>query len=99
MSERERADEPAEGSSHQHTVDEWRELASKDLKGADPAPLVPPRPEGIDVNPLYPGADIADVDPQSLPGFAPFPRGVRATMYANRPWTLRQYAGFSTAEE
>ena len=99
MSERERANQPAEANSEHHTVDEWRALASKDLKGADPDSLVRTRPEGIDVKPLYTEADLEGVDTASLPGFAPFTRGVRATMYANRPWTLRQYAGFSTAEE
>jgi len=57
------------------------------------------RPEGIDVKALYTADDIEDLDTDTLPGFAPFTRGVRATMYANRPWTIRQYAGFSTAEE
>src|ERR687894_3215698 len=78
----------------------WRELASKELKGADPDSLVWHTPEGIDVRPLYTGADLDGVPHlDSLPGLEPFLRGVRATMYANRPWTLRQYAGFSTAEE
>jgi methylmalonyl-CoA mutase len=79
---------------------EWEAAASKDLKGADPAGLVWVTPEGIAVKPIYTAADLeamADVD--TLPGFAPFTRGVRATMYTNRPWTIRQYAGFSTAEE
>ena len=78
----------------------WAEAASKDLKGADPASLVWETPEGIAVKPLYTAADLealGDVD--TLPGFAPFTRGVRATMYTGRPWTIRQYAGFSTAEE
>ena len=79
---------------------DWRELAAKDLKGADPDTLVWSTPEGIDVRPLFTSEDLADVDAlDSLPGFPPFLRGVRATMYANRPWTIRQYAGFSTAEE
>ena len=78
----------------------WADAASKDLKGADPADLVWETPEGIAVKPIYTAADLealGDVD--TLPGFAPYPRGVRATMYTNRPWTIRQYAGFSTAEE
>ena len=78
----------------------WADAASKDLKGADPADLVWETPEGIAVKPLYTAADLealGDVD--TLPGFAPYTRGVRATMYTNRPWTIRQYAGFSTAEE
>ena len=82
------------------TLDDWRELAAEDLKGADPDSLVWATPEGIDVKPLYTPADLAGVEAlDSLPGFPPFVRGVRATMYANRPWTIRQYAGFSTAEE
>ena len=78
----------------------WADAASKDLKGADPADLVWETPEGIAVKPIYTAADLealGDVD--TLPGFAPYTRGVRATMYTNRPWTIRQYAGFSTAQE
>jgi methylmalonyl-CoA mutase len=82
------------------TLDDWRELAAKDLKGADPDTLVWHTPEGIEVKPLYTADDLAGIEGlDSLPGFAPFVRGPRATMYANRPWTIRQYAGFSTAEE
>jgi len=78
----------------------WSEAASKDLKGADPAGLIWETPEGISVKPLYTAADLEDLgEVDTLPGFAPFTRGVRATMYTNRPWTVRQYAGFSTAEE
>ncbi len=81
------------------TLEDWRALASKDLKGADPDTLVWTTPEGIDVKPLYTAADTADLDVDTLPGFPPYTRGVRATMYTGRPWTIRQYAGFSTAEE
>ncbi|HET6834313.1 MAG TPA: methylmalonyl-CoA mutase family protein, partial [Acidimicrobiales bacterium] len=82
------------------SLDDWRALAAEDLEGADPDSLVWATPEGIDVRPLYTPADLAGVEAlDSLPGFPPFVRGVRATMYANRPWTIRQYAGFSTAEE
>ncbi|MGQ0833290.1 MAG: methylmalonyl-CoA mutase [Microthrixaceae bacterium] len=78
----------------------WRELARKDLKGADPDSLVWHTPEGIDVRPLYLREDLDGIDAvDSLPGISPFVRGVRSTMYAGRPWTIRQYAGFSTAEE
>jgi methylmalonyl-CoA mutase len=81
-------------------LDDWRASAAKDLKGSDPESLTWPTPEGIDVRPLYTAADLEGLDfVDSLPGFPPFVRGVRATMYANRPWTIRQYAGFSTAEE
>ncbi|MCW3849064.1 methylmalonyl-CoA mutase [Sphingomonas sp. LB-2] len=81
--------------SDKPTVPDWQALASKEVKGRD---LTWRTPEGIDVKPLYTEADVADLDP-GLPGFAPFTRGVRASMYAGRPWTIRQYAGFSTAEE
>ena len=74
---------------------DWQALAAKETRGAD---LTWPTPEGIQVKPLYTADDVAGLDP-GLPGFAPFTRGVRATMYAGRPWTIRQYAGFSTAEE
>ena len=76
-------------------IDDWAKAAAKEVKGKD---LTWPTPEGIAVKPLYTAEDVADVDP-GLPGFAPFTRGVRASMYAGRPWTIRQYAGFSTAEE
>ena len=80
------------------SLDDWKALAGKDLKGRSPDELIRTRPEGIDVKPLYTAADIENLDVDTLPGLAPFTRGVRATMYANRPWTIRQYAGFSTAE-
>lgn len=78
---------------------DWLKLAEKELKrSADN--LVWHTPEGIDVKPLYTADDLNDVDHlDSLPGFEPYVRGPRATMYAGRPWTIRQYAGFSTAEE
>ncbi|QJQ33093.1 methylmalonyl-CoA mutase [Sphingomonas lacunae] len=76
------------------TYDDWQAAASKEVKGKD---LNWETPEGITVKPLYTAADVSE-DP-GLPGFAPFTRGVRASMYAGRPWTIRQYAGFSTAEE
>ena len=76
------------------TVSDWQALAAKEVKDRD---LTWPTPEGIAVKPLYTADDVT-VDP-GLPGFAPFTRGVRASMYAGRPWTIRQYAGFSTAEE
>ena len=75
----------------------WRERAARELKGADPDGLVWATPEGIDVSPLYTADDLPGGGWPGLPGEAPFTRGVRATMYANRPWTIRQYAGFSTA--
>ncbi len=76
-------------------TESWAAAAAKEVKGRD---LTWHTPEGIDVKPLYTPADVEGWDP-GLPGFAPFARGVRASMYAGRPWTIRQYAGFSTAEE
>ena len=82
------------------TLDDWRALAGREMKGADPDGLVWRTPEGLDVKPLYTAADLEGLEQiQTLPGFPPFLRGPRATMYAYRPWTIRQYAGFSTAEE
>ncbi|MFT3810987.1 MAG: methylmalonyl-CoA mutase [Micropepsaceae bacterium] len=81
------------------TIDDWKKLAEKELK-ASPDTLVWKTPEGIDIKPLYTAADLEGLEgTDSLPGFLPFTRGVRGTMYAGRPWTVRQYAGFSTAEE
>jgi methylmalonyl-CoA mutase len=81
------------------TIADWQALAEKELKRPAES-LVWNTPEGIPVKPLYTAEDIAGIDHlDSLPGFAPFVRGPRATMYAGRPWTIRQYAGFSTAEE
>ncbi|MBV0892322.1 methylmalonyl-CoA mutase [Paracoccus sp. Z118] len=82
------------------TLDQWQALARKELKGKDPESLTWDTLEGIPVKPLYTEADTEGLDHMgSLPGLAPFTRGPRATMYAGRPWTIRQYAGFSTAEE
>src|SRR5499426_2383936 len=79
---------------------EWQALAGQELGGRSPESLKWQTPEGIPVQPLYTSADLSGVEHlDGLPGFAPFVRGPRATMYANRPWTIRQYAGFSTAEE
>jgi methylmalonyl-CoA mutase len=74
-------------------VTDWQAAAAKEVKGRD---LTWNTPEGFAIKPLYTAEDSAD---PGLPGFAPFTRGVRASMYAGRPWTIRQYAGFSTAEE
>ncbi|MFP1632208.1 methylmalonyl-CoA mutase [Zhengella sp. ZM62] len=81
------------------TARDWIDLATKDLKGKDPSSLNWETPEGITVKPLYTAADLPQGTAGELPGFAPFTRGVRSTMYAGQPWTIRQYAGFSTAEE
>ncbi|MEL6594875.1 MAG: methylmalonyl-CoA mutase [Pseudomonadota bacterium] len=78
----------------------WAEIAEKELRGRPLDDLTWDTLEGIKVKPMYSQADLEGVDHlRSLPGEAPFTRGVKATMYAGRPWTIRQYAGFSTAEE
>jgi methylmalonyl-CoA mutase len=77
------------------TLSDWNALAAKEVKGRD---LTWHTPEGFAIKPLYTAEDHEGFDP-GLPGFAPFTRGVKASMYAGRPWTIRQYAGFSTAEE
>ena len=79
------------------TTRDWRELATKDLKGKPIESLNTETPEGITLKPLYTAADLPETAANELPGFAPFTRGVRSTMYAGQPWTIRQYAGFSTA--
>jgi methylmalonyl-CoA mutase len=79
---------------------EWQKLAAAELKGASPDSLNWSTLEGITVRPVYTEDDLAPLTHLgSLPGQAPYTRGVRATMYTHRPWTIRQYAGFSTAEE
>ena len=81
-------------------LDAWRKAAAKAAPGGDLAALDWHTPEGIVVKPLYTAADTAGLaNADTLPGFAPYVRGPQATMYAVRPWTIRQYAGFSTAEE
>ena len=78
---------------------DWVDLVGKETKGKSPDDLVWQTPEGIAVKPLYTADDVAGLKYQdNLPGFMPFKRGPKATMYAGRPWTVRQYAGFSTAE-
>ncbi|MEQ9490344.1 MAG: methylmalonyl-CoA mutase [Alphaproteobacteria bacterium] len=80
---------------------DWEDLTSRETKGKSAADLVWETPEGIPVKPLYTADDLeglAHTDGM-MPGFAPFVRGPRATMYTVRPWTVRQYAGFSTAED
>ncbi|WOJ95943.1 methylmalonyl-CoA mutase [Congregibacter brevis] len=78
----------------------WDALATQQMKGKSPDDLIWDTPEGIAVKPLYTAADIDGLEyADTLPGMAPYLRGPQATMYAGRPWTIRQYAGFSTAEE
>jgi len=90
------ADRPA-------TMSDWQRAAARSAPGGDVDALNWVTPEGLTVKPLYTAADIAGLaDPSladTLPGFAPYVRGPQATMYAVRPWTIRQYAGFSTAED
>jgi methylmalonyl-CoA mutase len=81
--------------SDKPTRADWQEAAAKELKGKD---VVRHSPEGIKVRPLYTAEDAEGIDP-GLPGFPPFTRGPYASMYSGRPWTIRQYAGFSTAQE
>lgn len=79
---------------------EWKKLAEKDLRGKALDSLEIDSPEGIKIQPLYTSADLKSRGyEESLPGMEPYTRGPRATMYTVRPWTIRQYAGFSTAEE
>ncbi|MCS6947419.1 MAG: methylmalonyl-CoA mutase family protein, partial [Steroidobacteraceae bacterium] len=79
---------------------DWLRAAAKSAPGGDLTRLIWQTPEGLQVKPLYTAADLAGLPyVDTLPGFPPFIRGPQATMYAVRPWTIRQYAGFSTAEE
>ncbi|MEE1558700.1 MAG: methylmalonyl-CoA mutase family protein, partial [Arenicellales bacterium] len=81
-------------------LSQWRALATSELEGVELDNLVWQTPEGIAVKPLYTAADLEVLAEQgSLPGLPPYLRGPRATMYTGRPWTVRQYAGYSTAEE
>ena len=82
------------------TIEQWAQAAAKSAPGGDVSRLNWVTPEGITVKPLYTAADTASLPhTHTLPGFEPFIRGPQATMYAVRPWTIRQYAGFSTAED
>jgi methylmalonyl-CoA mutase len=81
-------------------LEDWQELAIRERKGKPLEELTWNTPEGIPVKPLYTAQDLEGLEYlDSMPGMAPFVRGPKATMYAGRPWTVRQYAGFSTAEE
>lgn len=82
------------------SLEEWKKAAAKSAPGGNVDALDWVTPDGISVKPLYTAADLQGLPhTDTLPGFAPFLRGPQATMYAARPWTIRQYAGFSTAEE
>ena len=81
-------------------LSKWRDLAEKELRGRAVEDLTTTSPDGLSIRPLYTALDLEGLElTDTLPGVFPFLRGPRATMYSNRPWTLRQYAGFSTAEE
>ena len=81
-------------------LERWRRLAEKELRGKSLDALEVQTADGLVIRPLYTAADLEGLEQvDSLPGLFPFLRGPRGTMYANRPWTVRQYAGFSTAEE
>ena len=104
---RERRNSPYERFNHElrnclnsANLDAWKKSAAKSSPGGDIAALNWNTPEGITVKPLYTQQDLEGLlYADTLPGFEPFLRGPQATMYAVRPWTIRQYAGFSTAEE
>jgi methylmalonyl-CoA mutase len=95
----------ADGAFPARTFEHWTRLAGAELKGKSVASLDWETPEGIRVKPLYSAEDLAAIEREGvpphaqMPGLPPYLRGPRATMYANRPWTIRQYSGFSTAEE
>ncbi|MCK5310927.1 MAG: methylmalonyl-CoA mutase, partial [Desulfobacteraceae bacterium] len=81
-------------------IDTWKEIAEKQLRGKPLGSLNKTTPEGIEIKPLYTAEDLENIEfNNSIPGAEPFVRGPMATMYAGRPWTIRQYAGFSTAKE
>jgi methylmalonyl-CoA mutase len=83
-----------------YRLDDWHKAATDELCNSSLDSLIWQTPEGIDIKPLYTSDDLEGLDHlSSFPGFPPYVRGPRATMYAYRPWTIRQYAGFSTAEE
>jgi methylmalonyl-CoA mutase len=93
------------GKASPPALQDWEVRAQAELKGKTLASLDWQTPEGITVKPLYTAADLEAIEAagfawrDALPGVPPYLRGPRATMYANRPWTIRQYSGFSTAEE
>ena len=87
-------------SDQKYTLEEWQALATKQMKGLTPEEMEWHTPEGVPIKVLYTQEDVKDLEfANTMPGMAPYVRGPQATMYAGRPWTIRQYAGFSTAEE
>ncbi|HNR62267.1 MAG TPA: methylmalonyl-CoA mutase family protein, partial [Thauera sp.] len=96
MSQSNQSNEP---TYNQADIEAWNKAAAKHAPGGDVTKLNWVTPEGLVVKPLYTKADTADLKhADTLPGFEPFLRGPQPTMYAVKPWTIRQYAGFSTAE-
>lgn len=86
--------------SQKSDLNVWKKMAEKELRGAPLESLYKDTPEGIKIKPLYTAEDLESVEfKDSLPGCDPFVRGPRATMYTGQPWTIRQYAGFSTAKD
>ncbi|MGD9733977.1 MAG: methylmalonyl-CoA mutase, partial [Desulfamplus sp.] len=86
--------------SQKPDINAWKKMAEKELRGASFDSLYRDTPEGIKIKPLYTAEDLESIEfKDSLPGFEPFVRGPRATMYTLQPWTIRQYAGFSTARD
>ena len=91
---------PPDRDAADANLEAWSKAAARSAPGGDLQALNWNTPDGIAVKPLYTAADLRGLpDTDSLPGFPPYLRGPQATMYAARPWTIRQYAGFSTAEE
>ena len=86
--------------SKKPNINDWKKVALEELKGKNPDELIKKTPEGIRVKPLYTKEDLKNLDHiNSMPGIEPYVRGPKATMYTSRPWTVRQYSGFSTASE
>ena len=90
---------PMDPEDPKKDMEDWKDLAKNELGGQNPTEKIWQTPEGIPIKPLYTAEDLSDIPTLNHPGLAPFTRGTRATMHAGRPWTIRQYAGFSTAEE
>ena len=88
-----------DGAFPAKTLDDWARLARSELKGKVPDSIGWVTPEGVRVKPLYTAEDLAAIECSGLPGFPPYLRGPYPTMYLTRPWTVRQYAGFSTAKD
>ena len=80
-------------------TDRWADIARRELKERPLESITTETPEGINIQPLYTAEDCPPSAATAIPGVAPFARGIRGTMYTGRPWTIRQYAGFSTAQE